>query len=398
MGGPAGAGGRLTGRHRRISPARPGVVIVGNMPESSVVVRPVPVGSGDYSASSRLQAAGLKKAIALFEEAAAAVPIPKAPLPILVADYGAANGHNSLLPVNAAIKILRQRSRPEHAIAVTYTDVPENDFSALFRTLREDPDSYLDHDPCTYFSAVGRSYYSQILPSNTVTLGWSSWSVLWLSTTPAPVTDHILAAFSADESARSAYERAAARDWHEFVAYRGRELCPGGRAVVMTMAIAEDGEFGYRQLFAALMTELGELVSRGVITDDEMRGMNIPIVGRRAADFHTPFAPSGRLEQLTIEHLEVFDAEDRFWRQYQKDRDAKTFGAQWAAFLRAAVFQTLAGAVGADTEGSAETAARRAVFCDALESGVAARMAAAPQETQIPMAQIVLHKKPRPAR
>ncbi len=369
------------------------------MPESSVVVRPVPVGSGDYSASSRLQAAGLKKAIALFEEAAAAVPIPPAPLPILVADYGAANGHNSLLPVNAAIKMLRKRSRPEHAIAVTYTDVPENDFSALFRTLRRGPGQLSATTiPARTSRRSGRSYYSQILPSNTVTLGWSSWSVLWLSTTPAPVTDHILAAFSADESVRSAHERAAARDWHEFVAYRGRELCPGGRAVVMTMAIAEDGEFGYRQLFAALMTELGELVSRAVITDDEMRGMNIPIVGRRAADFHTPFAPSGRLEQLTIEHLEVFDAEDRFWRQYQKDRDAETFGAQWAAFLRAAVFQTLAGAVGADTAGTAETAARRAVFCDALASGVAARMAAAPQETQIPMAQIVLHKKPRPAR
>jgi hypothetical protein len=245
---------------------------------------------------------------------------------------------------------------------------------------------------------VGRSYYSQILPPNTVSLGWSSWSVLWLSSVPAPVTDHILAAFSADEATRSAHERVAARDWHEFVAFRGRELCPGGRAVVMTMAVAEDGEFGYRAVFAALMAELGELVSRAVITADEFRSMNIPIVGRRAADFHTPFAPSGRLEQLTIEHLEVFDAEDRFWGQYQKDRDAKAFGAQWGAFLRAAVFGTLAGAVGADAPGSAETAARRAVFCDALESGVAARMADAPQQTQIPMAQIVLHKKPRPPR
>ena len=367
------------------------------MPESSVVVRPVPVGSGDYSASSRLQAAGLKEAIALFEEAAAAVPIPKSPLPILVADYGAANGHNSLLPVNAAIRVLRRRARPEHAIAVTYTDVPENDFTALFRTLREDPDSYLDQDPCTYFSAVGRSYYSQILPSNTVTLGWSSWSVLWLSTMPAPVTDHILAALSADRETRAAHERVAARDWHEFVAYRGRELCPGGRAVVMTMAISEDGEFGYRQLFTALMAELGELVARGVITADELRSMSIPITGRRAADFHTPFAPLGRLEQLTIEHLEVFDAEDRFWKQYQKDGDARTFGAQWAAFLRAAVFQTLAGALGADTP-TGETAARRATFCDALESGLAARLAADPQQTQIPMAQIVLHKKPRPPR
>lgn len=362
------------------------------MPESSVVVRPAPVGSGDYSASSRLQAAGLKQAIALFEQAAGAVPIPPAPLPIVIADYGAANGHNSLLPINAAISVLRKRTRADQSVLVTHTDVPENDFSTLFRTLREDPDSYLRHDQAAFSSAVGRSFYSQILPSNTVSLGWSSWSVLWLSRLPAPVTDHIHAAYSADEATRSAHERLAARDWHEFVAYRGRELCPGGRAVVMTMAIGENGEFGYRPLFAALMAELADLVQRGVITADELAGMCIPISGRRAADFTTPFAPSGSLEQLTIEHLEVFDAEDRFWKQYQKDRDATAFGAQWSSFLRAAVFQTLASAL---HDGTPE---RRGQFCGALESGLAARLAAAPAEMQIPMAQVMLHKRPRLAR
>ena len=362
------------------------------MPESSVVVRPVPVGSGDYSASSRLQAAGLKRAITLFEAAAAAVPVPTAPLPIVIADYGAANGHNSLLPINAAISVLRRRTRPEQSVLVTHTDVPENDFSALFSTLREDPDSYLRHDETTFSSAVGRSFYGQILPSNTVTLGWSSWSVLWLSRVPAPVTDHIHAAYSADEAVRSAHDRLAARDWHEFVAYRGRELSPGGRAVVMTMAVGENGEFGYRPLFAALMAVLADLVEQTVITADEMAGMCIPISGRRAADFTTPFAPSGRLEQLTIEHLEVFDAEDRFWRQYQKDGNATVFGAQWGAFLRATVFQTLATAL----DGGAPD--RRAQFCAALEAGVAARLAVAPEEIQIPMAQVVLHKRPRAAR
>ena len=64
--------------------------------------------------------------------------------------------------------------------------------------------------------------------------------------------------------------------------------------------------------------------------------MSIPIVGRRAKDFLSPFAPSGTFEKLSIVHLEVFDAEDRFWKQYQIDGKADVFGAQWAAFLRAA--------------------------------------------------------------
>lgn len=351
-----------------------------------MVVRPIPPGSSFYTAGSRLQAAGLKRAIAMFEEAARAVPVPSTRRPIVLADYGAANGHNSLLPISAAIAVLRKRTRPEHSIMVTHTDVPDNDFSALFRILAEDPDSYLKKDHAAYASAVGRSFYTQIIPSNSVNLGWSAWAVLWLGRMPAAVPDHIHASFSADADVRAAHDKQAAFDWHEFVAFRGRELCPDGRTVVVTMALSEDGEFGYRPVLQALMAELTELVARGLITDTELGRMNIPIAGRRAGDFHAPFAPSGRLEQLEIEHLEVFDAEDRFWNQYRIDGDAQHFGSEWAAFMRAAVFPALAGVLPED---------RRQVFCEVLQTGVAARLAAAPEQTQIPLALVVLHKRPK---
>lgn len=116
----------------------------------------------------------------------------------MIADYGAATGHNSLLPVSAAIAALRKRTRPEHSVLVTHTDIPDNDFTELFRTLSDDPDSYLKKDTSTFASAVGRSFYSQILPSNSVNLAWSAWSIQWLSRAPMPVPDHLLAAHSHD--------------------------------------------------------------------------------------------------------------------------------------------------------------------------------------------------------
>ena len=103
------------------------------MPESSIVVRPEPMDSGSYTASSRLQAAGLPAAMTIFEEAAAAVPLPKQPQPIVIADYGASTGHNSLLPMCAAISVLRKRTRHDHSVLVVHTDLPENDFTAMFR-------------------------------------------------------------------------------------------------------------------------------------------------------------------------------------------------------------------------------------------------------------------------
>ena len=286
------------------------------MPESSVVVRPQPKDSGSYSAASRLQAAGLRRATTLFEQAARVVPLPRSPRPIVIADYGAATGHNSLLPIGAALAAVRKRTRPEHSVLVTHTDVPDNDFTALFRTLAEDPDSYLKKDAACFASAVGRSYYTQIVPSNSVNLAWSAWSVQWLARTPTPVPDHVVVALSRDDAVRAAYQKQAARDWHEFVAFRGRELSPGGRLVVMTMGLGEDGDFGYGPLLDAVAETLTDLVARGVLIEDEARALTIPVVGRRERDFLSPFAPSGTFEKLTVEHLEVFDAEDRFWAQY----------------------------------------------------------------------------------
>ena len=106
----------------------------------------------------------------------------------------------------------------------------ENDFTALFRTLANDPNSYLRGDAAVFCSAIGRSFYEQILPANSVTLAWSSWAVQWLSRVPAPIPDQVQVFYSLDPAARAAYAEQAANDWRTFLSRRERELCPGGRA------------------------------------------------------------------------------------------------------------------------------------------------------------------------
>lgn len=360
------------------------------MPESSIVVRPEPIESETYTPSSRLRAAGLAPAVALFEQAAEAVPLPKPPHPIVIVDYGAATGHNSLLPMSAAIAAIRRRTRPEHAVQVTHTDLPDNDFTALFRTLAEDPDSYLHKDAASFASAIGRSFYGQLLPSQSVTLGWTSWATMWLSRSPTGVDDHVQVAYSSDDAARAAYEHQAAQDWQAFLAFRGRELATGGRLVVLTMAVGDDGEFGYRPLVHAIVAGLGDQVRDGLLRDEELRRMIIPTFARTEKDFRAPFAPKGRFEGMSIEHLEVFNAEDRFWARYQVDHDAAAYGAQWATFARTAIFSTLAGWLDGGTDDP-----RAADFIEHLEVAVAARLSAEPEQMQMPLASVVLVKHGR---
>lgn len=356
--------------------------------ESSVVVRPQPMDSATYTASSRLQAAGLSTAIELFEQAARVVPLPRPPQPIAIADYGAANGYNSLLPIGAAITALRHRTRPDHAVLVAHTDLPGNDFTALFTTITEDPDSYLRKDTATFPSAVGRSFYQQILPSASIALGWSSWATHWLSRVPAPIGDHIHVAHSANPDARREFARQAAVDWHDFLAFRGRELAPGGRLVVLTLTLDRTGHAGFGGVIGALLGSLKHLVDAGSLSAEELQRMVIPTVGRTEAEFVAPFAPSGRFEGLSIEHFEILEAPDRFWARYRVDGDADAFGAGWAGFARAAIFPTLITALD-DADG------RAAGFVVALEAELTRRLAADPRPNAIPLAKLVAVKAPR---
>jgi hypothetical protein len=324
----------------------------------------------------------------MLERAATTVPLASSLGTIVIADYGASAGHNSLLPMKAAIGALRQRVGPGRAIAVVHTDLPENDFTTLFQTLTGDPDSYLSGDAAVFASAVGRSFYEQILPPGSVTLGWSSWAVQWLSCAPVAVPDHIQVAYSHDAAARTAFARQADEDWRAFLLSRGRELRPGGRLVILTMASHDDGDFGFRSVIGAQYAALLELVADGFVSPEEVRRMVIPTFGRTRAELVAPFGLDGHFGDFAIERIEMFDGEDRIWSEFERDGDAGAFGAHWAAFSRASVFPTLA--LGLD---GGLSDPRAQPFLDKMEAAMAARLALKPEPTLIPLAVVVLAKE-----
>jgi len=166
--------------------------------------------SGAYNRNSRVQERGRIPGMRLLERAASVVDLPDPPQPIMIADYGCSGGRNSLAPVATAIEALRRRANTP--ISVVHSDLPDNDFSALFDTLRNDPASYTAV-PAVFPLAVGRSFYQQILPHDSVTLGWSSWSINWLSRPPVAIPDHVQVSYSTDRDARSAYAHQAEADW-----------------------------------------------------------------------------------------------------------------------------------------------------------------------------------------
>jgi S-adenosylmethionine-dependent carboxyl methyltransferase len=364
------------------------------MSESSKFLQPAPMeGKGAYNRSSSVQAVGSLPAVALLERAARAVALPSPPELVVIADYGSSEGHNSLVPMAAGISALRKRVGSERAIFVFHTDLPGNDFTAVFETLENHPDSYLRNDPAVFAAAVGRSYFEQILPASSVTLGWSAWAIQWLSRVPCAIPDQVQIAYSHDAAACSAFAEQAAEDWRRFLAMRSYELRPGAWLVVLTMAIDDSGDFGYRPVVDALYGTLVDMVDRGLIRKEEFRRMVIPTVGRTRAQFTEPFVKTGHFADLSLENFELFHGEDRIWTQFEASGDPHAFGAQWAVFCRASVFPTLATSL---DEVPGET--RSAKFMDQLEAGTASRLSAAPVRMTIPLAQMTLVKADKSAR
>jgi len=344
-------------------------------------------GKGAYNRSSSVQAVGSLPALALLGRAARAVPLAPSPNVVNIADYGSSEGQNSLAPMTAAIGAIRERVGTERSIFIFHIDVPGNDFTALFETLANDPHSYLREDPAIFAAAIGRSYFEQILPMSSVTLGWSAWAVQWLSRVPCAISDQVQIAYSHDAAARSAFAQQAAEDWRTFLTMRSRELRAGGALVVLTMATDDAGDFGYRQVVDALYGALGDMVDRGLIRNEEFRKMAIPAVGRTREQFTEPFAKTGRFADLSLENFELFFGEDHIWTQFETSGDGQAFGAQWAAFCRASVFPTLSISLdGVPGDG------RTVTFFDELEAGIAARLSVDPVRMTIPLAQMMLVK------
>ncbi|MBV8564065.1 MAG: hypothetical protein JO273_01260 [Methylobacteriaceae bacterium] len=354
------------------------------MKGGSGAVRPME-GHGAYNRSSRVQAAGLVPAISLLQEAARSVPLPPAPQPLILADYGCSEGRNSIRPIAAAVAILRERTGPSRPISLVFTDLPENDFSALFQTLAEDPESIARSDSQVFACAIGRSYFEQLIPAETLSLGWSSWSVQWLSRVPAKIPDQVQAAYSRDEAARVAFAAQAADDWRAFLSRRATELRPGGQLVVLTMASDERG-FGYEPLVRAMYEALEAMVAERFLHARELHAMVIPTVGRSRADFLAPFGSKGEFCGLALGELQIFEGEDRIWNDYERDRNAEAFGAEWARFSRASVFPSLASAL------ESGGAPRSAEFFNRLEAGLAMRLAREPQRMAIPLARMAFSR------
>jgi hypothetical protein len=345
-------------------------------------------GKGAYNRNSERQSGGIALAATLLEETAQKVALGPGNQPVVIADYGSSQGKNSLPPMQIALRTLRPRLGPDRPVFVFHIDQPSNDFNSLFEVLSSDPNSYALNDPNVFPCAIGKSFYQQVLPSESVHLGWSSFAVVWLSRAPAPSPDHFIA-FRGTPAAREACRKQAEADWESFLSLRARELRPGGRLLIVLPARNDEGLTGTEPLMDHANDALNDMVNDGEIAREERERMVMANYPRQKRELLAPFRSNGRFQNLTVEHCELLPLPDVAWHDYERDGNARAFATRHARFLRAIFMPSLASALNRVREGDTQAFS---TFADRLEERIIRRFAANPVALDSVVETIVLAK------
>lgn len=314
-------------------------------------------GGGQYNDHSTAQSSAGALADPLLRTAARAAPV-RIDRSITVADYGCSEGRNSLAPMRAVIDELRSAHPVETPISVVHTDLPDNDFASLFATVADDPLTYAGLG--VYSSAVGKSFYGQILPHASVSLGWCSIALHWLSEAPNGI-DGVWYTDGTDAQ-RDGWARQSALDWTTFLDARAAELLPGAPLLIVCGAADATGQSGAESVMALLRHVVDDMAQEGRI--DSAVSMSIPAWYRTAAEWQAPFPHA----QFSLEAFEELRLGDPIALQHDVDTDRITYACAVSEAIRVSFGPSLLASIAHGDRAEVE----REIFAERLTAAIGA--------------------------
>jgi hypothetical protein len=290
-------------------------------------------GHGFYNEHSHPQQKADSLGVPLLERAVEEMAVPQEAEPAAVADFGAAQGRNSLKPMCLAVEKIRRRTTVSTPILVIHTDLPQNDFGSLFTLVETSPESYLRGAKNVFALAAGKSFYERIFPDGYLSVGWTAISVHWLSKVPCDIPDHVYAQ-RAGQRVRKAHAAQASEDWQRFLGHRARELRPGGELIVVAVTTDHTGNIG-ESLMDLTNEPVLAMVEAGFIRPEEYSRMNMPAYHRTMEEFTEPLRSGTLTEGLILKEGIRAGFSDQLWPEYEQTGDANAFAASYTEFMRA---------------------------------------------------------------
>lgn len=255
-------------------------------------------------------------------------------------DMGCADGGTSLQLWRSVIEKIRQGGNTD--IQIVYADQARNDFNALVQILHGHTqfESYLPGAENVRVLESGASFYTPILPAESLHLGYSATAMHWLSRKPCDITDHVhMVGASGDEYTQ--FSQQAKADWQTILLHRARELKPGGNLVLVNFCRDDNGCYlgntGGVNMFDQFNLNWQTFVNDGVVTQDEYRAMTLPQYYNTTDEFSAPLLDTTSpvyAAGLRLVDIETAIVECPFARDFAEHGNAKKFAQDYIPTIR----------------------------------------------------------------
>ncbi len=342
-------------------------------------------GGGYYSKSTRGAKDVIDRASPMLLEAAAAIPEPPPGHPLQIADFGCADGGTSRAAIHATIEALRTRF-PDRRVLVTYTDLPSNDYSQLFKNpldLSGDLEhSYLAEMPGVFAHACGVGFHRQLIPDATLDIGFSTTAMHYISEKPMEIPDRVHMV-GASGAVLAAYADRAARDREAILLARAKELRPGGRLVFMNFGKDETGRcLGFTDgvnMFDTFDRHWRAMADAGLISRDEYVNASFAQFYRTKEEFSAPLLdPASAVHQAGLRLISAYAGITRCPYRAAFAASGGTMSARDFAVSYIPTLRSWSETVFANALDPARPADERAALVDAFYQRYADRVAADP--------------------
>lgn len=252
-------------------------------------------GAGYYSQSTRGAKDVIDNASSMLVEAVSAIAEPPGNTPLQIADFGAADGGTSKKAIHETVAALRDRF-PGRQILVTYTDLPSNDYSNLFKNILgltdDQENNYFNEFQDVFVHACGIGFHRQLLPDASLDIGFSATAMHYISEKPCEIGNHVHIV-GAQVETRTAYAARAATDWENILLGRAGELRAGGRLVFMNFCKDEKGRYLGNtdgiDMFDTFNSLWQDMRDEGRITSTEYIQASFSQYFRTKEEFSAPF-------------------------------------------------------------------------------------------------------------
>jgi hypothetical protein len=297
-------------------------------------------GEGFYDAHSEYQRRVIEAGDELIGDAAGALD-PDSEGTVTIVDYGSGTGATSVRAVETAIAAIRRSGRGG-PLQVIHNDVPDNDFTQLFRNVAGS-DGYLrTGGGRVYALAAAGSFFDQVIPDASADLGMCSNASHWLRHQPTARIPDGMYFCEATGGEREAIASQAAEDWLSFLSARSLELRPGARLVVQGIGSDDSGEHvSASRLLRVMWRAAAQLADEGLLDRETLEGYVFPVYCRSAAEAKRPLE-HGDLEgelELVAERLD--EVPSPYWETYERSGDADAYADTYVEFVRAFAESTM---------------------------------------------------------